>query len=105
MDYASNLGRVVVLAPIAHRRWDVVRQHWTHHRTGVMVIAIFSPLAYILVLYALTFTPVAYVAPTREVSVLLSVLAGSLLLKEGQLRRRLGWASVALVGIGMLVTG
>lgn len=105
MDYASNLGRVVVLAPIARRRWDIVCQHWANHRTGVLVIAIFSPLAYILVLYALTFTPVAYVAPTREISVLLSVLAGSLLLQEGQLPRRLGWASIALIGISLLVTG
>jgi drug/metabolite transporter (DMT)-like permease len=105
MDYASNLGRVVVLAPVAHRRRGLMRQHWEAHRLGVIVIAIFSPLAYILVLYALTFTPVAYVAPAREVSVILTVLAGSILLKEGDLYERLGWASIALVGMILLVLG
>ncbi|NNK16935.1 MAG: EamA family transporter [Sulfitobacter sp.] len=105
MDYASNLGRVVVLAPVAHRRRALMQQHWAHHRTGVIVIAVFSPLAYILVLYALTFTPVAYVAPAREVSVILTVLAGSVLLREGDLYERLGWASIALVGMILLVLG
>ena len=104
LDYASNFGRVVVLAPIALRQRARVVDHWTTHRTGVLVIAVLSPLAYILVLYALTFTPVAYVAPTREVSVLLTVLAGTILLGEGQLRQRLGWAMVIVAGMSLLVT-
>lgn len=105
LDYASSLGRMVCLAPYAHRRRDLVRQHWRDHKPAVMIIAIVLPLAYILVLYALTFTPVAYVAPTREVSVVLTVLAGSLLLNEGHLRHRLVWACVILVGMSLLVTG
>jgi len=104
LDYASSLGRVVLLAPIARRDWPLLRDHWRRHRAGVVAIAVFNPLAYILVLYALTFTPVAYVAPTREVSVLLTVLAGSLLLNEGALRRRLLWATVILAGMIILVT-
>ena len=105
MDYVSNICRVVVLAPIARRRRKLMWQHWRDHRNGVVIIGVLSPLAYILVLYALTFTPVAYVAPTREISVLLTVLAGSLLLGEGHLKQRLGWASVILVGMALLVTG
>lgn len=105
LDYASNLGRVVLLFPIALRRREAMRRHWAQHRGGVLVIALLSPLAYILVLYALTYTPVAYVAPLRETSVLLSVLAGSLLLGEGHLRQRLGWAAVILTGMVILISG
>lgn len=104
LDYASNLGRVVLLAPVARQRWGAVRQLWAMHRGGVLAIAALSPLAYILVLYAMTYTPVAYVAPLREVSVLLSVLAGSLLLHEGNLRCRLGWSAVILTGMTILIT-
>jgi len=104
LDYVSNLGRVVLLMPIASRRRNLIRAHWTTHKRGVIVIAVLSPLAYILVLYAFGFTPVAYVAPTREVSVLLTVLAGSLLLKEGHLGRRLFWAAVILAGMVTLVS-
>jgi drug/metabolite transporter (DMT)-like permease len=95
---------VALLAPVAHRRRALMRQHWNEHRTGVLVIAIFNPLAYILVLYAMTFTQVAYVAPLREVSVVLTVLAGSLLLGEGHVKQRLTWAGVILVGMVFLVT-
>lgn len=105
LDYASSVGRAVVLAPLARRRIETIKAHWRDHRTGVIVIAVFNPLAYILVLTALSFTPVAYVAPLREVSVLLTVLAGSLLLGEGRLGQRLGWATLILAGMAVLVTG
>lgn len=102
LDYASSVGRTLLLAPVARRRWASVQRQWRDYRTGVMIIAVFNPLAYILVLYALTFTPVAYVAPIREVSVLLTVLAGSLLLGEGHVKQRLIWAVVILGGVVLL---
>ena len=106
MDYATCLGRVVVLGPIAARAKGRAQMAdlWARHRWSVLAIAVFTPLAYILVLTALTFTPVVYVAPVREVSVLLTVLAGSILLREGDLARRLKWAVVILAGMGLLVT-
>ena len=104
LDYASSVGRTIVLVPVAIARRARVITHWKSHRWGVVAIAVFNPLAYILVLTALTFTPVAYVAPLREVSVLLTVLAGSLLLGEGRLGQRLGWAAVILTGMALLVT-
>jgi drug/metabolite transporter (DMT)-like permease len=102
LDYASSFGRAIILAPVAARRRSQVKDLWRHHKFGVIAIAVFNPLAYILVLYALTFTPVIYVAPTREVSVLLTVLMGSLLLGEGNLRRRLSWALLILTGVSLL---
>lgn len=104
MDYGANLGRGLLLWPTALRRRKLIVDHWNNHRSEVIGIAILSPLAYILVLYAMSFTPVAYVAPLREVSVLLAVLAGSLLLNEGHLRFRLFWAAVILVGVVTLAT-
>ena len=101
IDYATAIGRVIPLAPYAMRRRSDVVRCWRQHRPEVIAIAVFSPLAYILVLYALTFTPVVYVAPTRE----LTVLAGSLLLGEGHLRRRLSWAVVILFGVASLANG
>ncbi len=104
LDYVSSLGRVALLAPVAQRKWPTVRTHWSSHKAAVIAIAVFNPLAYILVLYALTFTPVAYVAPTREVSVVLTVLARTLLLGEGKLTERLAWAMVIMAGMAILVT-
>jgi drug/metabolite transporter (DMT)-like permease len=105
LDYASSLGRTLLLFPFALRRRRAVADHWRRHRGAVIAIAVFNPLAYILVLYALTFTPVVYVAPAREVSVLITVLIGTLLLGEQGLRRRMGWAVLILAGMTILTTG
>ncbi len=105
MDYGSGALRAAALAPWGIRRWEQVRRHWRDHPVAVLAIALFNPLAYILVLYALTFTPVVYVAPTRELSVVIAVIMGSVLLGEGDLRRRLLWATVILAGVSLLATG
>ncbi|MCW2305737.1 DMT family transporter [Rhodobium gokarnense] len=104
VDYASSVGRSIVLAPLAFRRRADVARHWREHRGGVLTIAVFNSLAYILVLVALTFTPVVFVAPIREISVLVTVLMGSLLLGEGNLRHRLGWSAVILAGVVVLAS-
>lgn len=104
LDYASSLGRTILLAPIAIKRTELIKGYWREHRLGVIIIAALNPLAYTLVLYALTFTPVIYVAPTREISVLLTILMGSILLGEGDLKRRLLWGSLILGGVVLLAS-
>ena len=105
LDYASILVRMIIMTPVAIKRVDQVKMHWRDHRFPVFIVAALSPLAYILVLYAMTFTPVVYIAPLRESSVLLTVLMGSIILGEGDLKRRLGWAVVIMSGVAMLATG
>lgn len=105
LDYVSSVGRAVLLAPVAYRRRSAALDHWRRHRAAVVAIAVFNPLAYILVLYALSFTPVVYVAPTRELSVPIAVLMGSLLLGEGDLPRRLFWSAAIMLGVALLATG
>lgn len=104
LEIMSNIGRSALLAPVARHRKELVRQHWQTHKLDVIAIAVLNPLAYILVLYAVRITPVTYVAPIRELSVLLTVLAGSLILGEGQLRWRLAWTAVIFVGITTLAS-
>jgi drug/metabolite transporter (DMT)-like permease len=105
LDYTSSLGRAMVLAPYAVTRRATISRHWRDHKLAVLGIAVFNPLAYILVLTALAFTPVVYVAPAREVSVLITVILGSVLLGEGALRQRLGWAVLIVAGMVLLTLG
>jgi drug/metabolite transporter (DMT)-like permease len=105
MDYGSNLCRVLLLTPIALRNWSEVKQNWQIYRREALGIACLSPLSYILVLTALAFTPVSYVAPTREISILLGVILGTQLLTEGQTARRLGAAAIMVSGVMLLILG
>ena len=50
-------------------------------------------------------TPVSYVAPARELSILIGVAFGSKLLGEGQSTRRLIASAVMLLGILALAAG
>lgn len=102
LEYSSTILRSTSLLPIALKRKEQVKAHWREHRLAVIGIAIFNPLAYILVLVALGFTPVIYVAPAREVSVLLTVMIGTLVLGEGDFRSRIGWALLILFGMTLL---
>ena len=82
-----------------------VRAEWQAHRREALVVAVLSPLAYILVLTALVFTPVSYVAPAREIGILIGVIFGARLLAEGHARRRLLAAGAMVLGIVALALG
>jgi drug/metabolite transporter (DMT)-like permease len=98
----------VVLAfvtPFAIPRWAEVRRHWREHRRYVFGMAFLSPVAYVLVLTAMTFTPVSYVAPAREVSIVIGAFIGARVLKETDARRRVWSAAAMAAGVIALAVG
>ena len=78
---------------------------WRGYRWQVIGTAVLCPLAYILVLTALVFSPVSSIAPAREVSVLVGVLLGRRLLGEGSVPRRLAAATAIAVGVTVIAVG
>uniref|UniRef100_A0A831TKA8 EamA family transporter n=1 Tax=Thermorudis peleae TaxID=1382356 RepID=A0A831TKA8_9BACT len=105
LDWSTAVARSLLLTPIAARRWDEVQALWRDHRLPVLGVAILTPLAYILVLTAMRFTPVSYVAPAREISILIGTAMGAHLLDEGDAHRRLLAASGMVLGIIALALG
>lgn len=105
LDWAGNLGRALLLTPVALARPDEVRALWRRHRREVLLVAVLTPMAYILVLTAMVFTPVSYVAPAREISILVGTAMGSRLLAEGDAPRRLTAATAIVVGVAALAVG
>lgn len=105
LDWGNNVVRVALLAPVAYRRRGEVRHHWRAHRREALGVAVLGPLSYILVLTALVFTPVSYVAPAREVSILVGTVMGARLLAEGDATRRLAAAGGIVLGVVALAMG
>jgi drug/metabolite transporter (DMT)-like permease len=103
--YASLPVMALIIAPFALRDRGRTARVWITYRRQVLGAAVLSPLAYILVLIALSFTAVSAIAPAREVSVLLGVLLGRRLLGEGSLARRLTAAATIAAGIICIAVG
>jgi len=104
-DWASNLGRVALMMPMAAARKQELMPTWRRAKKEIIAVAILCPLSYILVLSAMVFTPVSYIAPAREISILVAALMGTQLLSEGHTMRRLGAAAAMVAGIVCLATG
>jgi drug/metabolite transporter (DMT)-like permease len=105
LEWGSNVGLALLLMPAALARRDEVRAVWRAHRREAVLVAVLTPLAYILVLTAMVFTPVSYVAPAREISILLGTAMGSRLLAERDAPRRLTAATAIVVGVAALAVG
>jgi drug/metabolite transporter (DMT)-like permease len=102
LNAGTSTMEAVLLAPVAIRNWTTVRTVWREHWRDVVVVAVLSPLSYILVLFAMQLAPVSTVAPAREISVVFVGLAGWLLFKEPHPLARLTGAAVVLGGIALL---
>lgn len=104
-DYASLIGMALALMPFALAGSGVTALMWRTYRRQILGAAVLSPLAYILVLAAMSFTSVSAVAPAREISVLFGVVLGRRLLGEGGLARRLTGATAIVIGIIAVALG
>jgi drug/metabolite transporter (DMT)-like permease len=104
-SWATTLVTVALLTPLVVRHRKEALSLWQAHKPEVLGIAVLSPLSYILVLTALVFTPVSYVAPAREISILIGVLMGTQLLAEGHTASRLLAAGSMVAGVAALALG
>ncbi|MFE1572613.1 DMT family transporter [Comamonas odontotermitis] len=105
LDYMGNLLRCVVLAPLGLRNRAETWRLWQLQWKYALVVAIFSPIAYVLVLYAVQSAPISHVAPAREVSMLFAALIGGKLLGEGDRALRIAGAVLIAVGVTALGLG
>jgi drug/metabolite transporter (DMT)-like permease len=103
VDYFGNLVRLVFLTPTLLRDRPTVWALWLQQRRYALIVGVFSPVSYVLVLYALQVAPLSHVAPAREVSMLFAALLGGHLL--GEKDRGLRIAGAALIAAGVMALG
>ena len=106
--FPSIAVRALVFAPfiIMHANWKEESKEiltTPSLQKALAVVTVGSPLAYILVLYAMTIAPLAYVAPSREVGMMIGVVLGGLLLRERLSVTRL--AGVIGMTLGVILVG
>jgi drug/metabolite transporter (DMT)-like permease len=103
--YASFPFMLAAFMPLVLRDTGRLRQVARDYWRQVLAAGLLAPLAYVLVLIALSFTAVSSIAPAREVSILFGVLLGRRLLGEGGAVRRLAAAAAIVAGIVAVAFG
>jgi drug/metabolite transporter (DMT)-like permease len=104
-DAGTAITQLALLTPFAARRWPEVKAEWRDKKKWAFGVAVLSPIAYVLVLTAMKVTPVSYVAPAREVSILIGAFIGARYLREAHGRRRLWAAGIMALGVIALALG
>jgi len=97
--WAMMLGSCVSLLLPVLRRPGALTREWQENRLAVILSGFLSPGGYLLVLFAFRLSKAGYVVAGREVSIVISALVGSILLKEGQLGQRLVGAGIVAAGV------
>lgn len=98
IDYFGNAVRLAFLTPTTLANREALRGEWRRNRKAAMGIGLLMPLSYILSLFAMRLAPVSYVAPARELSLLVGAYFGAKLLAEGHSVER-------TIGAGLMVAG
>jgi drug/metabolite transporter (DMT)-like permease len=103
--WGTNTANAVLLTVLVARRRGSVALAWRASKGAAAGVALLSPLAYVLILYALARAPVSAVAPARELSILFGTLLGTTVLAEGDGGRRLAASVAIVVGVVALTVG
>ena len=105
IDYMGNFVRVALLAPVVLRDLPTAAVLWRAQWRYALLVGAISPVAYVLVLYAMQQAPLSHVAPAREVSMLFAALIGGHLLGEGDRVARILGALCIAAGVTALALG
>ena len=98
IDYFGNAFRLVLLTPTIVSDRAALAKEWRRNWKFAAAVGGLMPLSYILSLFAMRLAPVSYVAPARELSMLVGAYFGAKLLREGNTRQR-------MIGTGLMIGG
>lgn len=101
---AVFLGPALALAPASLGEPGAARVEWRRSRRAILAAGLLSPLAYLLVLLALSISRVSYLAPLREVGLVFGVGMAWLWLREPAPGRRLAGAALIAAGAAAIAT-
>ena len=99
-----TIGTAIVLAPyiLASKGPEAVKTEWKANSWHITAAGLLTFIAYGLVLTAFSLSRVSYVAPAREVGIVIGVLMGIILLKEPFGKGRLFGSILIVSGLALI---
>ena len=100
LNQFNMIGYLIILLPLAmHGQFQRLRAEWQVHGKGIVAAGVLAPLAYVLVLIALTTSQVSYIGPAREVGIVLGAVLGVAFLREGFGASRISGSLLVVAGV------
>lgn len=103
--WINLLTMSTLLGVVSSRRRERWSRVWSSQRREVLAFGVLGPTSYVLVLLALVTTPASYVAPVREVSVVMGALFGAFVLREEAGLQRIVAAAAVAAGVVAIALG
>jgi drug/metabolite transporter (DMT)-like permease len=103
--WGTLVAEALLLIPFVALSDPAARPGWRAALPRAFAIGALAVIAYVLVLYALKRAPVSYVAPAREVSIVVGAALGVGVLSEADGTRRLAAAAAIVAGLTALALG
>lgn len=103
--WTEEAVRSLVFLPVVLARRPALADVFRRTARDALAVGLLGPLSYILVLTALSLSPASYVAPAREIAIVVGVLFGIRYLGEPRSRRRLVGGAVIALGVFCLAIG
>ncbi|WP_456337840.1 SMR family transporter [Fervidibacter sacchari] len=104
--YAAYTVCAALVLPIALIRCgkEILLKEWQRNWSSCIATSILNIAAYLLVLWAMSLpnTPVSYIVPLRTLSVPFGVLFGTEVLGESGRWRKLGAATLLMIGVSLI---
>jgi drug/metabolite transporter (DMT)-like permease len=96
----SMVGYTLLMPPLVFREGTAaLLAEWRERWVSIVAAGVMAPLGYVMVLVALTTSRVSYVAPAREVGIVIGALLGVFLLGEGYGRTRIVGSLFIVAGV------
>ena len=100
LNQFNLIGYLIIMAPLALRsRHDGLDEEWRQRGPSIVAAGVLAPVAYVMVLFALTTSQVSYIGPSREIGIVLGAILGIFFLGEGLGTSRIGGAVLILGGV------
>ncbi|CAM3592443.1 MULTISPECIES: DMT family transporter [Paenibacillus] len=94
----SNISYFIALI-IPVLRSGQLKREWSVNWRTILLGSVLAPGSYLLFLFAMRLTPLAHIAPIREISTVFGTIFGILILREQQGSRRIVMSSLITLGI------
>ena len=93
-------GHFLILLPLSLGNGaSAIRGEWRQRGGSILAAGLLAPLAYVLILVALTTSRISYIGPAREVGIVFGALLGIVFLGEGYGRWRVLGSLLIVAGV------